>query len=474
MPTLFETSMHFFLQMTVILAMCRLVWLVFKRLGQVQAVATMAAGFILGPSVLGALWPDAQNWLFPVSIQVNGQSVTHPSLSVIYVIGQLGLVLYMFLVGTSFKTEIFTSHFRVAGATASAGVAVPMVLGGLTGVVLLNQGGYFTEDIVSWQAGLFLASAIAITAFPMLAWIIHDSGLHNTRLGTMSLACAASDDACSWILLATVVASTKDSMNGALLALVGGVAFVLFMFVLGKRLFRPIDTWAQREMQADPNRGMPVGPLTVMLLIALLCAWFTDMVGIYAVFGAFVAGIVMPRGQLLDTLRARTEPLVSNLLLPAFFIFSGLNTKLSLIFDPSVLLVAVAVLAVSFIGKFGAVTLAARYQGISWREAKAMGTLANARGLMELILLNIGLSEGLITLELYTILALMAFVTTFAATPIFRLLERNAWRDGLVFTAHGMGPAAGPEAEQHHTEATDPVQPPVTTADAPSSGGSGR
>lgn len=475
MPTLFELTMHFFFQMTVILAMCRLVWLVFKRLGQVQVIATMAAGFILGPSVLGALWPDGQDWLFPTTVQVAGQSIVHPSLAVIYVVGQLGLVLYMFLVGASFKTEILTSHFRITGATASAGMLVPMVLGGITGAILFTQDSYFTEDITSWQAALFMAAAIAITAFPTLAWIIYDSNLHNTRLGTMSLSCAASDDAVSWILLATVVASTKDSMNGALLALFGGIGFVVFMFVVGKRLLNPISGWAERELKTDPRRGLPVGPLTVMLLVVLLCAWYTDRVGVYAVFGAFIAGVVMPRGPFLDTLRARTEPLVSNLLLPAFFVFAGLNTELRLIFDPSVLLIAIAVLVVSFVGKFGAVALTARYQGISWRESTAMGTLANARGMMELILLNIGLSEGLITLELYTILALMAFVTTFAATPVFRLLERNAWRDGLVFTEHGMGPAPGRNAEQEDGSEPEAMLPPeLSGAAGPTSGGSER
>ncbi len=451
MPSLFELSMHFFFQLAAILAMCRLVWFVFKRLGQVQAVGTMAAGFLLGPSVLGALWPDAQEWLFPTTIEVGGQSVAHPSLSVIYVVGQLGLVLYMFLVGMSFKTEILTSHVRMAGAIAGAGVGVPLVLGGAAGLVLVSEGGYFTDKMDPWQAALFMAAAIAITAFPMLASMIYDSGLHHTRLGTMSLAGAASDDACSWLLLAAVVSSTAGSLDGAAVALVGGLGFVLFMFLVMKRLLVPLNAWADRELAAEAGTRLPIAPLTVMLLIALLSAWFTDLVGIYSVFGAFVAGMVMPRGRLLDAVRSGTEPLVSHLLLPAFFVFSGLNTELSLIFEPSVLLVALLVLAISFAGKFGAVTLAARSQGMSWREAGSMGTLANARGLMELILLNIGLAEGLITPALYTILALMAFVTTFAATPIFRVFERNGLRHGLVFTANGEEAAPAPASDPRPT-----------------------
>lgn len=439
MPSLLDLSMHFFLQMAVILAAYRVIWLLFERLGQVQVVAIMAAGFLLGPSVLGAAWPAAQEWLFPITIDIGGTPVTHPSLTIVYVVGQLGLVLYMFLVGTSFQTGIFASHFRVASATATAGVAVPMLLGGIAGFVLATHGGYFTDKVESWQAALFLAAAVSITAFPMLAWIIDASGLHRTRLGTMSLACAASDDALSWVLLAAVVASTRDSMISAVVALVGGVAFVVFMFGVGKRLLAPLNTWADRHPHGDNE--LPVAPLVTVLLIVLLCAWYTDKVGVYSVFGAFIAGIVMPRGQFLDALRARTEPLVSYLLLPAFFIYSGLNTELSLIVAPPVLVAALAVLILSFGGKFGAVTLAARFQGMSWREAGAMGTLANARGLMELILLNVGLTQALITPALYTILALMAFATTFAATPIYRLFERNARKHGLIFGPDGETPA---------------------------------
>ncbi|MCX4098271.1 cation:proton antiporter [Nocardia sp. alder85J] len=435
MPSFLDLTLHFFLQMTVILVAYRLVWQLFKRLGQVQVVAIMAAGFLLGPSVFGLVWPQAQHWLFPTTLVIGGQSIPHPSLTVMYVIGQLGLVLYMFLVGTSFRTSILTDHIKVAGVTASAGVVVPMALGGITGFLLVGHGDYFTGKVHAWQGGLFLAAAIAITSFPMLAWIIHDSGLHNTRLGTMALSCAASDDAVSWILLATVVATTKTNMNGAVLAVAGGVGFVVFMLVVGTRLLKRLDAWGEREMRA--GAALPVGPFMAMLMVLLAGAWFTDWVGVYSVFGAFIAGVVMPRGRLLDAVRERTEPIVSHLLLPAFFIFTGLNTKLSLLFHPAALIVVGVVLVVSFVGKFGAVTLAARWQGMSWREAGSMGSLANARGLMELVLLNVGLTQGLINQSLYTILAVMTIVTTFVATPIYRMFERSAWKNGLVFGLHG-------------------------------------
>ncbi|WP_280366034.1 cation:proton antiporter [Nocardia wallacei] len=441
MPSYLELTLHFFLQMAVILAVYRLVWPLLKRLGQMQVVAIMAAGFLLGPSVLGAIWPGAQRWLFPATLGIGGQTIPHPSLTVIYVSGQLGLVLYMFLVGSSFQTKILTDHIRVAGTTATAGLTVPLLFGAATGYVLFNHGDFFTGKVVAWQAALFLAAAVGITAFPVLAWIIHDSGLHNTRVGTMTLACAAFDDAWSWILLAVVVASAKGNMNSAVLAFVGGGVFVLFMLTVGRRLLRSLNGWAEKEMRADPA-GLPLGPFTVVLLVVLVCAWFTDWSGIYSVFGAFLAGVVMPRGEWLDRVRERTEPLVAYLLLPAFFVYAGLNTKLSLLLHPVAIVAAAVVLVVSFAGKFGAVSLASRWQGLSWREAGAMGALANARGLMELVLINIGLTQGLITPTLFTILAIMTIVTTFVASPLFRMFERNAWKNGLVFGEAGETAAA--------------------------------
>ena len=362
MPTLLEITTHFFLQIAFILVTFRLLWPLFRRLGQVQVVAIMVAGFLLGPSVLGWVWPSAQQWLFPTKITVGAETFTHPNLTAIYVVGQLGLVLYMFLVGASFKLEILSAHMRQAGATSAAGVGIPLVLGGLTGWWLVSLGGYFTGDVVPWQGGLFVAAAVAITAFPMLAWIIYDSGLLNTRLGTMSLSCAAVDDACAWVLLATVVATTKGSALGAILALGGGLTYLLLMIYIGRPLLARLNTWTPSRNDVERTGGVPIAHLCIILLVVLTASWFTDLVGIYSVFGAFVAGAVMPRGALLDAIRERFEPLVAYLLVPAFFIYSGLNTELSLLLDGPTLLMAAVVLVVSFAGKFAAVGLTARWQ----------------------------------------------------------------------------------------------------------------
>ncbi|UGT66434.1 cation:proton antiporter [Nocardia gipuzkoensis] len=448
MPTLLEISTHLFLQIVVILVTYRLLWPLFRRLGQVQVVVIMIAGFLLGPSVFGWAWPQAQEWLFPTKLMVGGTSIVHPNLTAIYVVGQLGLVLYMFLVGSSFQLDIFGKHVRQAGATSMTGVAVPMVLGGVVGWWLVGQGKFFTGGVVNWQGALFLAAAVAVTAFPILAWIVYDSGLMNTRLGTMAMAVAAVDDLCAWVLLAVVVATAKDSPGGVYLAVGGGAAYLLFMFFVARRWLARLQIRTPRRGDSETAGGLPVGHLTVVLLVVLLAAAVTDFVGIHSVLGAFVAGIVMPRGELLDRIRARFEPLVGYLLLPVFFIYTGLNTKLSLIFDPTVLLVTAVVLVVSFVGKFGAVGLVARTQGMGWREAGAMGALANARGLMELVLLNVGLSAGLITPELYTVLAIMTTVTTFVATPLQRMFERSAWKNGMVFGPGGEEPKGRTAPEQ--------------------------
>jgi Kef-type K+ transport system membrane component KefB len=437
MPPLLTITYHLFLQIAVVLLTYRLLWPLFRRLAQVQVVAMMVAGFLLGPSVLGWIWPAAQRWLFPTKLTIGAETITHPNLVAIYVIGQLGLVLYMFLVGSSIKLDILSAHSRQASVTSTAGIGVPLILGGLVGWWMTGLGGYFTDKVVHWQGALFIAAAVAITAFPMLAWIVYDSGLLNTRLGTMALSCAAVDDACSWVLLATVVATAKGSLFGAVLAIGGGLAYLLFMVYVGRPLLGRLETWTPPRADVERTGGLPVAHMSVVLLVVLAASCFTDAVGIYSVFGAFVAGAVMPRGALLDSIRARFEPLVAYLLLPAFFIYSGLNTQLSLILDASTLLMAALVLVVSFAAKFGAIALAARWQGMSWYEAGSMGALANARGLMELILLNIGFEAGLISGRLYTILALMTIITTFVATPLQRLFERRLQRAGLKFGPAG-------------------------------------
>jgi Kef-type K+ transport system membrane component KefB len=402
-----EIAILFFLQLTAILAACRLVGLLVRRMGQPQVVGEMIAGVLLGPSLLGLLVPHWQEKLFP----------TGPSMTMIYVVAQVGLVLYMFLVGLEFDTGLIRHRIPSAVSISLSGIFAPLALGALTAALLVRQEGkFFTEGVEPWQAMLFMGSAIAITAFPMLARIIFERRLTGTSLGTLALAAGATDDAISWCLLAVVLAVFKNDTQIAFLAIGGGVLYAAFVLTVGKRLLSRLGTKAERE------GGVSSPLMALVLTLLMLAAWFTDYVGIYAVFGAFILGAAMPRGVFAERIRRAFEPLTTHLLLPLFFVFSGLNTEIGLVNSVTLWGVALLILLVSVLGKGVACWFAARLNKEPQREALALGSLMNARGLMELILLNIGLQAGLITPTLFTILVFMAIATTLMATPLFELV----------------------------------------------------
>jgi Kef-type K+ transport system membrane component KefB len=400
----------FFLQMAVILVACRVVGWLGKKFGQPQVVGEMIAGVLLGPSLVGLLFPEASARLF-----------SQDTRGMLYVGAQLGVGLYMFLVGMEFRTELFRSRAKSAASVSIAGMVVPFVLGGLLAPWLVTVPGLFSEKTQLYQAGLFLGAAIAITAFPMLARIIYERGLSGTSLGTLALAAGAIDDAAAWCVLAIVLASFGGgdsvflgmSVNPAMLAIAGGVAYSAFMLTGGRRLLAKLGTLAERE------GGVSSTVLAIVLILFCLSAWFTDAIGIHAVFGGFVLGIAMPRGVITEEVTRKLEPFTVIFLLPMFFTFSGLNTRLSVILEPSILLVAMVVLLASTLGKGVACWAAARLNGEDNRTSLAIGALMNARGLMELIIINIGLQKGVIGPKLFAILVIMAIVTTLMASPVF-------------------------------------------------------
>ncbi|MFG3494197.1 cation:proton antiporter [Streptomyces sp. NPDC047886] len=420
--------MMLFLQLATVLVACRAVGLLFRRLGQTQVVADMVAGFLLGPTLLGFVFPAIQDHLFPTAVQPpgGGESITHPSLHVLYVIGQLGLVLYMFLVGLAFDNGLLVRHLKESATASVAGIIAPVAVGGLIGWQLASGDTFFPDSVAPWQAALFVAAALAITAFPMLARIVYEEKLTRTKLGTVAVACAAADDAAAWILLAVVVAAAKGDPQVAVIAVVGSLVYGVFMTTAGRRLLTRLGRWATTTRNGPPESGLRPEALGLVTVVLLLCAWFTEWTGVYSVFGAFILGAVMPRGVFAEELRRRIEPVTVHILLPVFFVYSGLNTDLNVLVDPTVLMVFAVVLVASFAAKGGACTLAWRATGSSWRDAAALGSLMNARGLMELILLNVGRAEGLITVELYTVLALMTVVTTMSASPLYRRIRRGA------------------------------------------------
>jgi Kef-type K+ transport system membrane component KefB len=401
-----EVSIVFFAQLFVIVLAARVVgWLGKRFLGQPQVVGEMIAGVLLGPSLFGLLAPDLQALLFPEETK-----------SVLYVGAQLGVGLYMFLVGLEFDRMHFRSNVSSAGAVSLAGMAAPFLCAVLLTPWLLPIPGLFAPNLNLFQATLFLGACISITAFPMLARIIHERGLSRSPLGSLSLSAGAIDDAGAWTVLAIVLATFGGGSAVAVKAIVGAIAFAVLVLGFGPRLLRRLGERAEREGEVSQNM------LGLVLMLFLLSAFAMDWAGMHAVFGGFLLGVAMPRGLLARELRAKLEPFTVVLLLPMFFTFSGLHTQLDMMADPSLLVVTLAILATSILAKFGACWAAARLTGQDNATAMGIGALMNARGLMELIIINIGLQKGIIGVDLFSMLALMAVVTTLMASPLFELV----------------------------------------------------
>lgn len=412
-----DFSIHFFLQLAVILIACRVVgWIGRVALGQPQVVGEMIAGVVLGPSLLGLLAPGLQGAIFPRETR-----------NVLYAGAQLGVGLYMFLVGTTLRLDHFRSKARSASLVSLAGIVAPFAVAVVLTPWLLGIPGVFAAGISQFNATLFLGACIALTAFPMLARIINERGLADTALGTLSLTAGAFDDAVSWCVLAIVLATFGGGAGVAILAIGGGMLWGALVLVVGPRLLAPLARAAERSGALTP-------PLLAVVLIAFCAsAFLMDAVGIHAIFGGFIMGVVMPRGTLTEEIRAKIEPLTVVLLLPIFFTYSGLNTRLDAVSSPALLLVALVILAVSVLAKGGACYLAARLAGEDNRTALGIGALMNSRGLMELIIINIGLQKGIIGPTLFAMLVLMAIVTTTMASPLFEwVYGRHARASGAL------------------------------------------
>lgn len=405
----FELSVLFFLQLAMILLVCRGVGWVARWLGQPQVVGEMIAGVLLGPSLAGWVFPDLQSWLFPAD-----------SRSLIYAVSQVGLALYMFLVGLEFNTALIGSRLRSAVWVSLSGILTPFALGSILGFFLLQSGGFFSPEVVSWEAMFFVGAAMSITAFPMLARIIYERGLSGTSLGTLALAAGSIDDGAAWCVLAIVLASFSGDPTIAALAIGGGVLYAVGMLTVGRRWLSRLGVITDREQGVGPAL------LTFTLSLVMLGAWYTDRIGIYAVFGAFIMGAAMPRGNFAHAVQKQVEPLTASLLLPLFFVYSGLNTRITLVDTAWLWMVVIVVILIACLGKGIACWAAARFSGEDNRSAMAIGALMNARGLMELIILNIGLERGIITPLLFTVMAIMAIATTLMATPIFDRIYRSS------------------------------------------------
>ena len=397
-----ELSVTFFLQMAVILAVCRGVGWLARRIGQPQVVGEMIAGVMLGPSLFGILLAHWQRSLFPPE-----------SLKLLYVGAQLGVGLYMFLVGVEFRTDLFRAHVKSATAVSVAGMLIPFVLAAILAGWFLRIPALFSTQATWFEAFLFLGAAIAITAFPMLARIIYERGLTGTSLGALALSAGAINDAGAWCVLAVVLASFGGGAAIAVRTIGSGIAYALIVLLVGRPLLRKLGGIVEREGKiSNPMLGF-------VLMLLMLGAWAMDGAGIHPVFGGFLLGAAMPRGLFARELQHKLEPFAVVFLLPMFFTFSGLNTRLNMVSTGSLVLVTAVIFLASTLGKGVACWAAARLNGEDNRTALAVGTLMNARGLMELIIVNIGLQRGVIQPALFSMLVLMAIVTTLMASPVF-------------------------------------------------------
>lgn len=400
-----QLAIHFFFQIAVILLVCQLLGIVGRRAGQPQVVSEMIAGVLLGPSLLGLFFPAVSQAIFPPE-----------TLRVLFPISQLGLATYMFVVGLEFRVDIVERRLRSAVAVSVAGMVTPFVLGAALGWYFHKHTSLFPARTTLTEAVIFLGASMCITAFPMLARIIHFKGLAGTTMGTVALGAGAIDDAAAWCLLAVVLSSFDGDFSHAVFNIGGGIGYVAFVLLVVRPL---LARWGRG---VEMRGALSEREFVLMLALMALGAWFTDLIQLHAVFGAFVMGIAMPRGLVTRELIARIQPLTVALLLPLFFTYSGLNTQIGLIDTGYLWGMAALVLVAAVGGKGVACWLAARATGLSNREALGIGTLMNARGLMELIIINIGLQRGIISPALFATLVIMAVVTTLMASPLFELL----------------------------------------------------
>lgn len=395
------------LQFIVILVVARIVGWLAIQVGQPRVVGEMIAGILLGPTLFGAIAPDLQQQLF-----------TADARPLLQIGAQVGIGLYMFLVGLEFDTSMFKSKLRSAAAVSASGIIAPFIAAVLLASWLHGLGGLFAERITLTQATLFLGAAISITAFPMLARVIHEQGLANTKLGTLVLAAGAIDDVAAWSLMALLLASFGGDDMLFVKAVVGAALFASIMLTLVKRKAELLERWYQKDTRLTPRLLMVVAVMWVGSVM------FTEWIGLHAVFGGFLLGVTMPRGQLAQRLTERLQPLVLFALVPLFFTISGLKTDLSLLGQGVLLYVSLVVIIASIAAKALACYLAARVCGENHAMSLSVGVLMNARGMMELILLNIALQNGVITPALFSVLVLMTIVTTMMATPVFNALQR--------------------------------------------------
>lgn len=393
------------LQMITILVAGRITGFLFRKIGQPAVVGEMAAGILLGASFLGHYFPSVSSYLFKDS-----------SLHVLNLLSQTGLILFMFIVGLELDFKQLRSKAGASVMISHASIVAPFTLGILAAYFTYDR--YAPAHVGFVPYALFVGISMSITAFPVLARIIQERKLSGTSLGTIAISCAAADDVTAWCILAVVIAIVKaGTLTAAAYTILLSVIYVLLMFKIIRPSVKKIMT---AERIGNKNT------IAVCIIILITSAFLTDAIGIHALFGAFVAGVIMPddigfRERFID----KIESVALFLLLPLFFVSTGLKTQLWSLDSPDLWMLCGMFILVAIAGKLGASALAARFTGLSWSESLQLGVLMNTRGLTELVVLNIGYDHGVISSEIFTMLVIMAFATTLMTGPLLNLFTKR-------------------------------------------------
>jgi Kef-type K+ transport system membrane component KefB len=395
------------LQVVVIMVATRTVGALFARFGQPQVIGEMAAGILLGPSLLGWVWPEAFSFVFPKE-----------SMGILQLLSQIGVCLFMFVVGMELEVSHLRRNTDKVVLVSHTSIMFPFLLGSVTALYLYSK--YAVPGASLPAFALFMGIAMSITAFPVLVRILEARGITKTPLGTMAITCAAVDDATAWGILAFVVAIVRAT---GLVSTIFNLGLVIAFVALMVWVVRPrLPQWLGLDRASDlrSRRGIIAAALLVMTISALA----TEVIGIHALFGAFLAGVMMPRKKSFrDYLVLRLENFSTLFLLPLFFAFSGLRTQAMLLNDAASWLVCLAIIGIAMLGKLGGTMFIARLMGSKWNDAFALGALMNTRGLVELVALNIGYDLGILSPTIFAMMVLMALVTTFLTGPLLSLAE---------------------------------------------------
>lgn len=406
LKNLFHPLAILILQIVTIIFVSRLFGFLFNKIRQPTVIGEIIAGIVLGPSVAGFLFPAFSDFLFPDG-----------SLGNLQFLSQVGLILFMFFIGLELDWKVVKNQARDAVVISHASIVFPYFLGMALAYFLYT--GLAADDISFLSFALFMGIAMSITAFPVLARVIQERDLSKTNLGIMAITCAAADDITAWCLLAIVIAIVKaGTFISALYSIGLALAFVLFMTLVVQPFLNKLGKiYSERETISKTI-------VAISFLVLLISAYLAEVIGIHALFGAFLAGVIMPANfNFRRVMMEKVEDVSIVLLLPLFFVFTGLRTEIGLLNDGNLWLVCLAIVCTAVAGKFGGTAVAARMVGQSWKESLSLGALMNTRGLMELIVLNIGYDLGVLTAEMFAMLVLMALITTFMTGPALDLIN---------------------------------------------------